>query len=84
MERCWQWHVSCEDYAAGNTMFAFDLSPDLSASEPHWNLQKIGSLRLHIKFATPLAAPINAIVYAEFQNLMEIDKNRNVIVDYSV
>ncbi|XP_034243508.1 uncharacterized protein F54H12.2-like [Thrips palmi] len=77
-------NISYSDYPGGNTLFCFDLSPDLSASEPHWNLQKQGTLRLELKFSAPLAQPINCIVYAEFQNLIEIDKHRNVVVDYNV
>lgn len=76
--------IKYEDYAKGLTLYCFDLSPDLSASEPHWNLQRQGSLRLEVKFGEALPFPINCIVYAEFQNLIEIDKNRNVIVDYNV
>ncbi|KAK3918858.1 hypothetical protein KUF71_011651 [Frankliniella fusca] len=76
--------ISWSDYPKGNTLFVFDLSPDLSASEPHWNLQRQGTMRLDLRFAAPLAQPINCVVYAEFQNLIEIDKDRNVIVDYSV
>lgn len=76
--------ISHSDYPGGNTLYCFDLSPDLSASEPHWNLQRQGTLRLEIKFAAPLPAPINCIVYAEFQNLIEIDKYRNVVVDFNV
>ncbi|KAK3916657.1 hypothetical protein KUF71_015882 [Frankliniella fusca] len=76
--------ISWSDYPKGNTLFVFDLSPDLSASEPHWNLQRQGTMRLDLRFAEPLAQPINCVVYAEFQNLIEIDKDRNVIVDYSV
>ena len=77
-------NISFPDYPLGNTLFAFDLSPDLSASEPHWNLQRQGTLRLELKFAAPLVEPINCIVYAEFQNLIEIDKHRNVVVGYNV
>lgn len=76
--------ISFEDYIHGYVLYAFDLSPDLSANEPHWNLQKQGTIRLDVKFGEPLTDPINCIVYAEFQNLIEIDKNRNVIVDYSI
>ncbi|KAK3933085.1 hypothetical protein KUF71_017346 [Frankliniella fusca] len=76
--------ISWSDYPKGNTLFVFDLSPDLSASEPHWNLQRQGTMRLDLRFAAPLPQPINCVVYAEFQNLIEIDKDRNVIVDYSV
>ena len=77
-------HISYDEYVGGNTLYCFDLSPDLSATEPHWNLQRQGTLRLEVKFAAPLATAINCIIYAEFQNLIEIDKNRNVIVDYNV
>ncbi|XP_034238079.1 uncharacterized protein F54H12.2-like [Thrips palmi] len=76
-------NISYSDYPGGNTLFCFDLSPDLSASEPHWNLQKQGTLRLELKFSAPLAQPINCIVYAEFQNLIEIDKHRNGLIDMS-
>ena len=75
--------IKYEDYARGLTLFAFDLSPDLSASEPHWNLQKQGTLRLEVKFSEPLAQPINAIIFAEFQNIVEIDRNRSVITDFA-
>lgn len=76
--------ISYEDYPKGSVLFCFDLSPDLSASEGHWNLQRQGSIRVELKFAAPLANPINVLAYAEFQNMVEIDKNRNVIVDYNV
>ncbi|XP_026290579.1 uncharacterized protein F54H12.2-like [Frankliniella occidentalis] len=77
-------NISWNDYAKGNTIFAFDLSPDLSASKPHWNLQRHGTLRLDLRFAAPLPNPINVICYAEFENLLQIDRNRNVIIDYNV
>ncbi|XP_052123372.1 uncharacterized protein F54H12.2-like [Frankliniella occidentalis] len=77
-------NISYGDYAKGTTLYAFDLTPDLSASQPHWNLQRHGSLRLDLRFAEPLPVAINCVVYAEFQNLIEIDKDRNVIVDYDV
>ncbi|XP_018353060.1 PREDICTED: uncharacterized protein F54H12.2-like [Trachymyrmex septentrionalis] len=39
--------ISRDDYANGYTLFAFDLTPDLSANcAGHWNLVKHGSLRL--------------------------------------
>ncbi|KAK3932720.1 hypothetical protein KUF71_002691 [Frankliniella fusca] len=77
-------NISWSAYPKGSTLFAFDLSPDWSANQPHWNLQRQGTLRLDLRFAAPLAQPINCIIYAEFQNLIEIDKNRNVIVDFSI
>ena len=75
-------NISSSDYAKGYTLFGFDLSSDLSHGA-HFHLLKTGSLRLEINFKNALPATINVIVYGEFQNIIEIDKARNVIVDYS-
>ena len=65
--------ISREDYAKGNTLFGFDLTPDMSE----------GNLRVEIHFAETLTASINVIMYAEFDNVIEIDRNRQVVFDYS-
>ncbi|KAG8234979.1 hypothetical protein J437_LFUL013859 [Ladona fulva] len=71
------------DYPLGYFLTAFDLSPDLEANAGHWSLQRNGSLRMEVRFSTPLKETINCIVYAEFNNILEIDRHRNVGVDYS-
>jgi len=76
--------ISRDDYSRGFSLFAFDLTPDLSANcAGHWNLVKHGSLRLEVRFEKPLITTINCIVYAEFDNVLEIDSSRQVIVDFS-
>ncbi|CAK1585276.1 unnamed protein product [Parnassius mnemosyne] len=76
--------ISCEQYGKGYCLLAFALTPDLSAnSSTHWNLIKHGSVRIEVRFESSLIQTINCIVYAEFDNIIEIDKNRNVTVDYS-
>lgn len=76
--------ISRDDYFKGYTLFAFDLTPDLSANcAGHWNLVKHGSLRLEVRFEKALTETINCIVYAEFDNVIEIDSSRQVIVDFS-
>ena len=69
-------------FGRGYTLFAFDLTPDLSDGS-HFNLVKHGNLRLELHFKEGLASTVNAIVYAEFENVIEIDKSRNVLFDYS-
>lgn len=76
--------ITYTEYSKGFTLYAFDVTPDLSAHESHWNLQKQGVVRLELRFAAALPSAVNCIVYSEFNNLVEIDKNRSVIVDYSV
>jgi len=41
-------------------------------------------VRLVLKFAQPLADPVTVIAYAEFQNVIEFARNRNVIYDFAV
>ncbi len=75
--------ISRKEYASGYTLFAFDLTPDLAEPGSHLNLKKQGNLRLEIHFGEPLPATINVITYGEFENLIEINKSRNIIFDYS-
>ena len=71
------------EYQKGYTLFAFDLTPDLSVDGGHFQLVKRGNLRLELHFAKALPATINVIAYAEFDNVIEIDRSRNVVFDYS-
>ena len=63
-------------------LFCFDLTPDLGESD-HYSLVKTGSIRLGVTFAEDLPNTVNIIIYAEFQNVLEIDRNRNVFYDFS-
>jgi len=65
--------ITRNDYPIGNTLFAFDLTADLGGASGHWELVKHGSIRLEIHFSQALTATINAIVYAEFDNLLQTD-----------
>ena len=58
------------------------ISPQTLAEEGHFNLAKDGSVRLDLKFVVALPNTINVVAYAEFENVIEIDRNRNVIFDY--
>ena len=40
-------------------------------------------LSIDFVFKGPLTATINVLVYAEYDNVTEIDSNRNVIKDWS-
>ena len=74
--------IDRNEYGNGYTLFGFDLTPDLSEAG-HFHLIKHGNLRLEIHFSQALAETINVIVYAEFDNVLEIDRSRNVIFDYT-
>jgi hypothetical protein len=70
--------ISREEYAKGNTLFGFDLTPICFLTTI-----KQGNLRVEIHFAEALAGTINVVLYAEFDNVIEIDRNRQVLFDYS-
>ena len=74
--------ISRDDYGNGYTLFAFDLTQDLSEDD-HFNRIKQSSLRIERHFATELVNTVNVIAYAEFENILKIDKHRNVFFDYA-
>jgi len=57
--------ITRHDYPNGNTLFAFDLTADF----------KHGTVRLEIHFSQALTATINAIIYGEFDNILQIDRS---------
>jgi len=76
-------NITKEDFIGGYTLYAFDLTSDLSASNnAHWNLIRHGSVLVELKFGSPLTESVNMILYAEFDNVIEIDKRRNVSIDF--
>jgi len=70
-------------FSKGYALYAFDLTPDQGKVD-HFNLTKQGSVRLVLKFREALNENVTAIAYGEFQNVIEIDRNRNVIFDIAV
>ena len=73
--------ISLSEYPKGFSLFAFDLSPDLWEGD-HFQLIRSGNLRLELHFKNPLPATIDVLVYAEFSNVIECDKARNILFDY--
>ena len=75
-------NISRENFTNGHSLFAFDMTPDLSADAGLFNSIKQGNLRVELSFAEELPNSVNLLVYAEFNNIIEIDRNRNIFVDY--
>ena len=81
--------ISREDYPKGYTLYAFDLTPDMCGASPYFNTVQRGSLTVDITFAdapstqdgNPTA--IAMICYGDFENVIQIDSERNVIYDMS-
>ena len=74
--------ITMDDYKNGNTIFVFDLTVDGSSSASYWSLQKTGTLSIQLRFNAVLEENVTAIIYSEFDNLVEVDSNRNIYTDY--
>jgi len=76
-------YITREDYGNGYALYAFDLTADLGEDD-HFSLVQQGSVRLALKFSQALAATITVVAYAEFENVIEVDRDRNVVFDFGV
>ena len=74
--------IKREDWDKGYSLFAFDLTPDYD-DDDHYPIIRHGNLRLEMHFAEALRKPINVIVYAEFDNIVEINAQRHIQLDYT-
>ena len=74
--------ISREDYAGGYALYAFDLTPDMCNSTDYFNAVQRGSLSVAINFKSH-DDPIAMVCYGDFENVIRIDSERNVIYDIS-
>jgi hypothetical protein len=75
--------ITYNDFKNGYSLYVFNLTPDMCDSY-HSSLPKIGNLEIDIKFRTTTTVAINAIVYLEFDNNIQITNLRQVVADYKV
>jgi len=52
--------------------------------DDHFNLVRQGNVRLALKFVEALEETISVVAYAEFENVIKVDRDRNVIFDFGV
>ena len=74
--------ISHDDLKNGYALYAADLTLDMCGSSDHFNVVQRGNLALNLKFTTALAAAVSLVCYAEFENTIHIDSERNVMYDY--
>lgn len=75
--------ISPAAYKASNCIFSWDLTPDYAANQPHASMPSSGTLRIELSYLKPLPENIVVILYAEFVNFININKNRDIFTDYS-
>ncbi|UYV63397.1 hypothetical protein LAZ67_2003955 [Cordylochernes scorpioides] len=69
-------NITPEEFQNGLTLFAFDTTPDLCASDLHSSATQNSNISLEVKFSSALTSTINVILYSEFQSEIHIDKLR--------
>ena len=75
--------ITREDYPNGYTLYAFDLTPDMCNAADYFNTVQRGSLSVDITFDGQTEDPLAMVCYADFENIIRIDSERNVIYDIS-
>ena len=73
--------IEREDYSEGYTIIVADFTPFEIGD--NFNLKTERTLSIDLVFKSPLAVTISVLVYAEYDNVIEIDSNGNVIKDWS-
>lgn len=73
------------NYSKGQCLYCFNFNSDLESinSDEYINIPKSGFLNIELKFRSNLTEALKAICFAQFDNTIEIDENRNVFIDYS-
>lgn len=67
-------------------IYGFNFAPDWSdgySAIGHVNSIKRGTIRVHLSFKHALNFAVNMITYSEYDNLIQINENNNVMLDYS-
>ena len=75
--------INYADFHWGNTVFVFNLVPDLSDGL-HFDLVHHSNGQQEVRFTTNLAEAVTCLVHAEYDSVIEINKDRNVSPDYIV
>ena len=75
--------ITREEYPGGYALYAFDLTPDMCNTTDYFNAVQRGSLSVAITFETAPTDPIAMVCYGDFENVIRIDSERNVIYDIS-
>lgn len=76
-------NITRADFGKTHCIFAFDLTDD-SSDGSHWSPIREGTTSVEIQFGQNLpASGVQVIIYAEFDNLLSIDRNRVAYFDYT-
>lgn len=73
--------ITRDQFPSGFALYVFDLTADMCQGS-HIDPIKHGNLRMEVHFAKALPATVNAVIYSEYDNLIQIDRARNIVTDF--
>ena len=74
--------ISRVDWGKGYGLFIIDLTPDGSGSAQHLHIERSGIVNLKVKFSAATTEVLTMFVYGEFQRILEITKERNILYNF--
>ena len=78
----WAPDITLEEYKNGYSLWCIDFTKDQEAQLNKFHLIETENLRIEVQFGQNVQQIRNCLVYAEFDNLLEINKQREVNIDY--
>ena len=77
--------ISLHRFLGDACYFVFDLSADDTSDSGNWELLRSGTVSIFLEFSEPIGVNgLRVLALAEFDNLITIDRTRNILYDYSV
>ena len=79
----WSHDLTPEQYQGGSMFLSYDLTPDDNDGVAYVSPRRLGTVKASLRFAHSLPATITIVAYAQFDNLVAIDRYRTVVFDYN-
>ena len=74
--------VDFNDFGNGNTISVSDLTARGECNSEQFTVRKLENVRINLKYSNALTETNNLILYGEFDGVLPIDANRNIVTDY--
>jgi hypothetical protein len=76
--------ITIDEFPNGYCLYALDLTPNQKSWDGSTvNLIRKGDVRIDFQFGVDVPHAMTCLMFAEYDNLMEIDNDRNVILTYT-
>ena len=76
--------ITYEDFLKDKAFFGFTLQPGVAGPNQSVPPKETGYINLHLKFKKALEENVTCLIWAEFQNTIEIDSSRNIYTDFTI